>query len=468
MIDLSKARTELFSRHDFEFITDVGKKRHERQRDALDALTDGSNTEVFFGGAAGGAKSWTGASWIVFSALAYPGTRWFVGRVQLTDLRSSTAVTFSKVFKRYGLREKRDYTYNGQSNYYRFANGSVIEFLQLRYLPTDPMFERFGSKEYTGGWIEEAGEVCEMAFEVLRTRLGRHYNDRYCLPPVMLITANPKKNWLYRRYYQPYLAGVLPAGVTVILSGVDDNPYIESVYKANLEKLTDKVTKDRLLRGIWEYDNNPNALIDKASYPALFSNEAADRSGAHFLTADVARMGGDRSVIMVWRGHTVIEVVEVGRCSLSELSGIIRRLMDKYRIPRHLAIADEDGVGGGVVDFLHIEGFRNGSKPLRGENYANLKTQCAYMTAQGINDGLFGFDFDLGNDKRQMFVAELEQLQNSAPDTDGKLRIKSKEDIRRDLGRSPDWSDAFIMRSFFDLRRVQNDRAHAVENNYPV
>lgn len=40
-------------------------------------------------------------------------------------------------------------------------------------------------------------------------------------------------------------------------------------------------------------------------------------------------------------------------------------LPEKYRIPKWRCIADEDGVGGGVVDNCDIQGFVNNSRALR-------------------------------------------------------------------------------------------------------
>ena len=468
MNELTRIRVEMFRRGMFDFITEVDGVRHAKQQEALEILTAPCISELMYGGGAGGAKSWTGAAWETFSALAYPGTSYFVGRNHLTDLRKSTFVTFIKVFNRYGLREGEDYTYNGSYHYFQFRNGSTIDFLEVGYKPGDPLYERLGSKEYTAGWIEEAGEIQEKAFEVLRSRVGRNGNDRYGIAPVLFITANPKKNWLYNRYYKPHVEGALPSDIRVILSLVDDNPFIESVYKANLEKLTDKVSKDRLLRGIWDYDNNPNALIDRLALDALFNNPLADRSGHHYITADVARFGRDRSVIMVWHGHTVVHIEEYSVNTTVDLAGRILALMQQYRIPKYRVVVDEDGVGGGVIDICRVQGFQNGRIAFNGENFANLKTQCIYKTAEDVNDNIYSIDFMLSRTKQEMIRTELEQLQNSNPDIEGKLRAKPKGLIKQDIGRSPDYSDAFIMRKYFDFKRVQNDRVTAVVNDYPV
>ena len=151
---LVSIEVEMFKRGLYDFITEHGGVRHEKQEAALRILTDNDHSEFLYGGAAGGAKSWTGASWEIFMALSYPGTRYFVGRNELKDLRESTSVTFNKVFRAYHI--SRDYyNYNGTDHYYQFYNGSRIDFVSLRREPSDPFFEGLGSKEYTSGWIEE-------------------------------------------------------------------------------------------------------------------------------------------------------------------------------------------------------------------------------------------------------------------------------------------------------------------------
>ena len=59
-------KVELFKRGCFDFITHADGKCHEKQSEALKILTDDEHAEFLYGGAAGGAKSWTGAAWLLF------------------------------------------------------------------------------------------------------------------------------------------------------------------------------------------------------------------------------------------------------------------------------------------------------------------------------------------------------------------------------------------------------------------
>jgi hypothetical protein len=125
-------------------------------------------------------------------------------------------------------------------------------------------------------------------------------------------------------------------------------------------------------------------------------------------------------------------------------------------VPNSNIVADEDGVGGGVVDILKCKGFVNNSKPLKEENqiveYQNLKTQCYYKLAEKIqNNGIYINcpDGTIQDD----IIKELEQVKRDKIDSDGKLRIVPKEKIKEFIGRSPDYSDAMAFRMYFELKQ---------------
>ena len=165
----------------------------EKQGIAFDYLMDHETEYLGFGGGAGGCKTWTGCFWLLSLALKYPGVRLFMGRVELKRLRETTLISFYKVTAEYKVSDS--YEYKGQDHFIQFKNGSVILLLDLVFKPSDPLFERYGSLELTCGWIEEASEVHFGAFDILKSRINRHLNDKYGLLGKLFVTCNPKKNW---------------------------------------------------------------------------------------------------------------------------------------------------------------------------------------------------------------------------------------------------------------------------------
>lgn len=445
------AHAEYFKRRQFGFIVEHDSKRHDKQAQALEVLTDKTTVEFLYGGAAGGAKSWTGCAWLAFMCISFPGTKWFIGREELKRLRESTLITFFKVCKMYGIEQGVDFVYNGSDHYLKFDNGSRIDLLDLRYLPSDPLYERYGSVEYTGGWIEEGGEVNFGAYDTLKTRIGRHLNDKYGLTRKLFISCNPKKNWMHTVFYKPSLSGALPVFRKYLGALVQDNPFIEKDYIEALRSTTDKVKKERLLNGNWDYDDNPNVMCSYDDTLEMFVAKQAIGT-EKYITVDVARYGSDKARILVWEGYNVIEQHEFPTSSTTQIHSCIEAMIAKHRIPRHRCIADEDGVGGGVVDGCKIKGFLNGSQPFDGENYANLQTQCAYALSRAINEHKLSFCCYLTKEQQDEIAEEIGQLQTWDVDNDRKLKIKPKEEIKRDIGRSPDWRDALLMRFYFDYR----------------
>jgi phage terminase large subunit len=462
-IDLRK---ELFRRQDFSFITVRDGKRHLKQEQALFTLTNRVTEEFLYGGAAGGAKSWTGCAWLLFMCLIYPGTRWFIGREELKRITESTLITFFKVAAAYGCSSFR---YNGQKNFIIFENGSRIDLLELKHLPRDPMFERLGSTEYTGGWIEEAGEVDFGAYDTLKTRIGRHLNDKYNILAKIFITCNPKKNWLYTHFYKPAMKRKLPRIMKFMQAFIQDNPFRENGYLERLERTSDKAKRERLFHGNWEYDDDPNALCSFDDIDAVFENDhliAKIQSEEHYLTCDVARLGSDKARIAVWKGWSIIAKKSYDLSLTTDIQKQINTYRREYQIPKKNCVADQDGVGGGVVDNCGIEGFVNNARPIkvkmktnkdtRGHreepNYVNYQVQCGYYLVEKINTHQFWIKASCTEDERQEIREELGELKSAKTDDDKKVYLKSKKDIKKDIGRSPDWRDLFLMRAHFDLK----------------
>lgn len=256
---------------------------------------------------------------------------------------------------------------------------------------------------------------------------------------------------MYETFYKPAKKGDLADYMYYLACLVQENPFIDPDYIEGLRTTKDKVKKERLLKGNWEYDDNPNALCTHDAITAIFGNLLALVTDTFYLTADIARFGSDYARIGVWKGYKLVDLKCFPISKTTEIQTCIIHFQKKYRIPKWRCIADEDGVGGGVVDNCDIQGFTNNSRAFNDENYQNLQTQCAYKLAEHINASEVGVDPDLvsPSDVEQITV-ELEQLQTWKVDDEGKLKIKPKEEIKQDIGCSPDWRDMFLMRCWFD------------------
>lgn len=427
------------------------KFRHDpnyKQFLALEKLYDFETKYLGFGGGAGGGKSWIGAEWELAMCLTYPGVRYFMAREELKSLKDTTVKTFFKVAKHYGLTDT--YRYYEHYSAIRFHNGSEIALLELKYTPSDPLFERFGSTEYTGGLIEEAGKVHFNAFDTLKSRVGRHLNEQYNIPKKVLITFNPKKNWLYHTFYKPSKEGTLEPGYAFIQSLAVENNKIDKGYLESLDEIKDATLKKRLKYGEWEYEDDPLSLIPYENILNIFSNEYVE-GGKKYITADIARFGNDKIIIRVWDGLRVIERVERTKLKVTESAALIKGLANKYRIPMSQVIVDEDGVGGGVVDILGCKGFVANSSPLYGGNFDMLKSQCGYRLSELINENLI-YENVQSPALKESIIEEIEQLKKKTESEDRKLAIMPKDMIKDLIGRSPDDLDTYIMRALPELQ----------------
>jgi phage terminase large subunit len=135
---------------------------------------------------------------------------------------------------------------------------------------------------------------------------------------------------------------------------------------------------------------------------------------------------------------------------INQIQDQINEYRNRYKIPLRHCLADEDGIGGAVVDNCKIIGFKNNGKPFGKDNYFNLQSQCCYHLAEQINESAIWFAADITEEYKQEIIEELEQLKSYNLDKDGKIRILPKEKVKEQIGRSPDWRDTLMMRSYFD------------------
>lgn len=228
----------------------------EKQKIALRYLERDANvTELFFGGAAGGGKSYFLCHWQILRRLFHPGTRGCIGRAVLKNLKDTTLNTFFDVWNSTYKDNPEGVTckLNEQRGIIYFSNGSEIILKDLFQYPSDPDFHSLGSLEITDAAIDEMPEITEKAFTVLQSRI-RYKLDMVGNIPKILGCGNPANNWVKYRFVldkqnQPVTLKSYQAFVPAL---VTDNPNVlfAQTYTKQLQKMS-HYDQLRLLQGDW-------------------------------------------------------------------------------------------------------------------------------------------------------------------------------------------------------------------------
>lgn len=427
----------------------------KKQTKAWNLLQDKTTLFVGYGGGAFSGKTYLMSHWLVYMCMTFAGTAWGLGRKELVTLKKTTLVTLFKVFGEVGILNEIHYKYNQQLNVITFQNGSAIYLIDTAYKPSDPLFERFGGLELTGCAIDESAETDRKAIDILFTRLGRCLNDKYNIQKKMLECFNPAKTHVYDRYYKPFKDKTETISRKFIQALPTDNPSPEVPnYIKGIIDTAEQTTIQRLIYGNFEYDDNPFALFDYDKICDAFTNAFVTKTGKRYLSADIAYMGADLFVITIWDGFTVEKVIAIDKIDETAIGNKIIEIANEYKIPFSNVVYDSDGLrrftAASLKRLATAKAFVNNSPALKDNHYGNLKTECAFLLKEKIeNDEVFISDQSF----RKQIIADLENICREPTDDEGKIKLEKKSKHKERTGRSPDFFDSLIMRMIFELKK---------------
>lgn len=249
--------------------------------------------------------------------------------------------------------------------------------------------------------------------------------------------------------------------LTFISGSIYDNKELLSKnpeYLANLNA-QDPEVKAQLLDGNWKVRVDDRDIYEHFSFLDVFTNSHV-RLGDPYITADIAFDGSDEFWIYVWRGFVVVDIEIMAKSNGKEVLDAIQKKKIIHQVPERNITYDNDGVGGFLKGFMvNAIPFRNGSKALLGQNYANLKTQCYYKSGERVkrNDIYIVEEVSekktpTGETVRQVLLSSRRAIKKDKLDIDGKNQINPKSEQKvLNSGKSPDGFDAFMMREVFEL-----------------
>ncbi len=204
----------------------------------------------------------------------------------------------------------------------------------------------------------------------------------------------------------------------------------------------------------------PDPAEGRSIHPSTGSGQTgtdADAAGAGagdaavILAVDVARFGADRSVILRRRGNCVEDIRALRQMDTMQLTGWVSAAIRECS-PAQVCV-DEIGVGAGVVDRLRELGH-----PVRGVNVAhkarqdgifvNLRAEGYWTLRERFVSGRISIPAD------NQLVGELAALRYGY-DSQGRIKMESKDDMRQRGLPSPDKADALMLAFLAPANRLR-------------
>jgi hypothetical protein len=218
----------------------------------------------------------------------------------------------------------------------------------------------------------------------------------------------------------------------------------------------------RLYLGDWNYEQQEDSLFDFDLISSSVFKSTPNPDDKKYMSVDVARFGSDRTVISIWVGLVVTEVLVYTKLSTKEVADEIKVLIQKYGIHINNVIVDSDGIGSGVSDNLKgCVNFVNNSTPLHKQNFGNLKSQCYVKLAELFKEGKISLNLMDPNIVDEL-TQELLSVRLKDIDKDNKVSVHSKDEMKKILGKSPDLSDSLMMKMYWDVKNFKTTGRYAI------
>ena len=211
--------------------------------------------------------------------------------------------------------------------------------------------------------------------------------------------------------------------------GEDHAQYVTSVLGEFPEALDDSLVSRRQVDAAvarWLY--GPGDDGDEGFGPAV-------------LGVDVARYGYDKTALCLRRGSRVESVDTMRGVDTMSVAGTVYRMMQAHGV--ETVFVDEAGVGGGVVDRLRelgapVIGVQAGGRARLADRFDDLRAEIFWELRRRMEQD----ELALPDDPE--LIGQLLGLQYKMTSS-GRVRLKSKEDLRRRGLPSPDKADALAL-----------------------
>jgi hypothetical protein len=197
-------------------------------------------------------------------------------------------------------------------------------------------------------------------------------------------------------------------------------------------------------------DSDDCTLIPLSSIRTGLQLNDPIKDGKH-MGVDIARFGADSNVAVILDNGIVTYAEEWSGIDLMPTTGKIIALMKEHKIKPENIHIDPIGVGAGVCSRLYelnypIDEVAASTKPVgdwhiytTDTEFLNRKAELWWAASLLIRTGriIIPEEFD-------SIWRDLKDVRYSY-DSRGKIKVESKEDLKKRIGRSPDYADSLIL-----------------------
>lgn len=246
------------------------------------------------------------------------------------------------------------------------------------------------------------------------------------------------------------------------------NPHIS---KTEIEKMKAELDATTYQQEVLaEYVDDAGALFHYDALVDVFSNTVV-KIGQKYLIVDIADDGSDKTKFSFWEDLEEYRRETYERLNSEGIIGKIREYASQERIPySHIAV-DAIGVGAAVASSSLLDGiigFKSSYAPIKTDkdivhlphekktriaplvsDYKNLRAQCIFKLSHVVNNHEIASK--ITGQLKENTIEELNTYQDASIG-DGKRQATAKEKVHELIGRSPDDSDTWIMRMYFEIR----------------
>lgn len=192
--------------------------------------------------------------------------------------------------------------------------------------------------------------------------------------------------------------------------------------------------------------------------------------GAHIVGVDPAREGEDRAVFIHRRGRVAWGLKKEATSNSMHIVGRIKGLLDQKDDLVDMVFIDRGGEGGAIYDRLEELGY---GKRVKLVNFGSRKTVLEPDRFFNKRAEMWGLMKDWIRDPNGCEIPDLDELQAdlTAPsfkyDSEQKIVLEKKEDIKKRGLRSPDCADALALTFAFPVRPQEPQQKRA-QTDYDV